>query len=1312
MIGKDLHWYLAFIVLSGWISLAPKSVRAQSEGLPQPERITQREGLPQAFVPAITQDRQGFIWVGTLDGLCRYDGNEFKVYRPASPLQVRPDNWGRLWLKSEHDLDWFDPATETFHPFTRHPFFRKHFPQEHIRSFFVENPSRIWLGLAFEGLVSVDLATHRFRRFRHQPGNPHSLSNDMVKNIVIDYQKRLWVATDTGLDRFDESTGRFVHLPLPTSAPDYKPDSSIIGLYLKPDGDLLLLSGRHLTVYPARTGPPKQFRLPKSYYKGIVPDFATDSQGNDYITVNDLYRFNERTGPQLLYDSTLIQSCQSIYIDRSDVLWLGTQGAGIRKYNLRSSRFTALPYRVGFPSDLFTRILGMKTTELSTRFAKTNPYNFRYTYDRQGKLWFSAGPGNLYRLDLRTKLAEMIPQPAGLPDKPDGKPVLLTSDPQGGIWLAHRLKAWQYDELHRTWHAFPFPIRRQQANERQSIQMIVDERFVWVLTGSDGFFRTDRKTGTVRHYTHQPGDSTSLSSNNLTGLVADLVDPNKFWIGTYGSGLCLFDKQTGRVRRLTQKDGLPNEVIYTAIPDRRGFVWVATNQGLCQLNRKTFQTRVYTYEDGLQADEFNRFHQLELPDGRIILGGLEGLTAFKPDELQEDTYQPEVQLTDIQINNRMLEPGSLTNNRAVHTLDVLDLSHNQNFVTASFAAMQFNRRSKIRFRYQLEGLDPDWIVTERPIAVYTDLRPGYYTLKLNASNTSAVWSSHVRTVSVIVHRPWWTTWWALMLYFLLLAGIAYGLIRMYLNRIRLRQSMELQEKKAEQLRLLDEMKTRFFSNITHEFRTPITLIMTPTEQLLNRFREPEDRRRLNTISQNANQLLDLVNQLLDLSKLEAGAVKTDEARGDLREFVEIIVQSFQPEAEERGIMLRFLARQLAEEYWFDKGKLERIVYNLVANALKFTPSGGQVECLIEMVEYKNAEVVKITVRDSGIGISPNHLPHIFDRFYQVEDSASGLLAQKQQGGTGIGLSLVKEFVELQGGAIQLKSEPGDGTEFAFFLPYRPAAPPLASTANLPAAPGEEREGGIHLLIVEDNQELTMYIAESFPDSYHIRRAANGADGLALALEHMPDLIISDVLMPIMDGYTLVRKLKEDLRVSHIPVILLTAKSAHESRLEGLTAGANDYITKPFHLEELRLRVRNLLEQQRQFRDWVRASLINPDTPVRGAETTDSEPFLEVLYPILETNLDNSAFGVEELTTQMRMSRMSFYRKTKAVTGLSTNELIRNYRLKRATYFLREGFTSTETAYRVGFDSPAYFTKCFRELYQMTPTEFVAKGGMA
>ncbi|GAB3705284.1 hybrid sensor histidine kinase/response regulator transcription factor [Spirosoma flavus] len=1294
------------------------TLRAQSFNLPRPELITARQGLPQAFVPAIVQDRQGFIWMATRDGLSRYDGRNFKVFQPSSErislssssmADIQTDSSGRLWILSEEkELDIFDPARETFINFSRLPFFRPALGSERIEKYYPDQQNRLWLILGKPGkVICIDLATNRISRF------------PALKDVVAIREDRsgtTWVATKTGLYRQDKRTGQFRSWFTQPGTYQSRPDS-IQNLYVRPDGLLMLASNQQLTILHPQQGLLTHIPLP-SYHSQWKYYFATDSRGNTFFNLDTLLlRYNPKLDGQPIEQLPGSRHCRSLFIDRSDVLWLGTNGHGILKYNLRAAAFDAQPYKKGFQNDLVTSFLGVSANQFSGFPLLSSPYKFRYTFDKQGQLWFNAGTTPFLRLNPSTKQITPIQFPITLnPSELNlNQSASLATDPDGRVWAVYdTLVVYQEDG---RWKRFPFSIRSTVGLPVN--QLVVDKQALWLATISKGLYRVDRGTGQVRHYASQPANVTSLSSNELIGLFDDPLDTNLLWIGTFGSGLCRFDKRTGQCRRLTTQSGLPNNVVYSAIPDRQGGIWVGTNQGLCRVDRTTFRTRTYTQEDGIQADEFNRFHNLHLPDDRIILGGVDGLTAFDPKQIGEDTYQPDVQLTGIQINNRPFQPShdSLT----VQAMQELVLPHDQNFVTVGFAAMQYNRQTKIQYRYRLEGLNEDWIYTDRPVAEFTDLRPGSYVLRLNASNTSGHWSSHIRTLQLTIQSPWWATFWAYICYVLLILWIGFVLARQYRNRLFLQQSILFKQKEAAQLREVDEMKTRFFTNITHEFRTPLTLILTPVSQMMQEDRSKIDQRRLDVIDRNANQLLGLINQLLDLSKLESGNLSVNDSRGSLGEFIGERIQSFSAEAESKGIQLTYQS-QIEGDYWFDMGKLECILYNLVANALKFTLPGGRITVTLKPGIY-------LTVSDTGIGIPADKIDHIFDRFYQAQPGLArpGLasddersISASQPTGTGIGLALVKEFIELQGGTINVASQVERGSTFTVFLPYRRVVAELINqpVTELPVTYHEDvaaNSGTNHqngeaptILLVEDNLELLEFITSSLPSTYRIHQATNGLQGFEEALKRAPDLIISDVMMPGMDGFTLCRKLKEDPRTNYIPVVLLTARTAIDSRLQGLTEGADDYLTKPFNLHELRLRITNLLERQRRFREQLRKELTSPDGTLPATDTPVSNPFLDQLYTLLDTHLDDSSFGVDELADKAYLSRMHLHRKLKTLTGLSTSDFIRAYRLKRATQLLIQGQPVSQTAYAVGFESPAYFTRSFRQLYGITPSDYATQ----
>ncbi|MBD2699076.1 response regulator [Spirosoma sp. BT702] len=1285
------------------------TLRAQSFNLPRPELITARQGLPQAFVPAIVQDRQGFIWMATRDGLSRYDGRNFKVFQPtteraslssSSMADIQTDSSRRLWILSEEkEIDIFDPARETFINFSRLPFFRRALGQERIEKYYPDNQNRLWLILGKPGkLICIDLATNRIHRFPE------------LKSVITVRQNLggpTWVATKNQLYRQDKQTGRLISWFTQPETYQSRPDT-IQNLYVRPDGLLMLASNQHMTILHPQQGLLNRIVLP-TYRSQWKYYFATDSRGNTFFNLDTLLlRFNPQQDSQRLETVAGSRYCRSMFIDQSDVLWMGTNGYGIRKYNLRAAAFDARPYNRGFQNDVVSAYLGVPADQFSGFPLLSSPYKFRYTFDKQGQLWFNAGITPFLRLNLATKQIT----PIQFPIKLDPSELNLThsaslaTDPDGRVWAIYDTLV-VYQEEGR-WKRFPFSI--QSTVGLPVNQLVVDRQALWLATVAKGLYRVDRTTGQVRHYASQPNNVTSLSSNELIGLFADPLDTNLLWIGTFGSGLCRFDKRTGQCRRLTTQDGLPNNVVYSAIPDRRGGIWVGTNQGLCRVDRRTLRTRTYTQEDGLQADEFNRFHNLHLPDDRIILGGVDGITAFDPQQIGEDTYQPDVQLTDIQINNKPFKPDQ--DSLSVQAMPELVLPHDQNFVTVGFAAMQYNRQTKIRYRYRLEGLNDDWIYTDRPVAEYTGLRPGSYILRVNASNTSGHWSSHVRTLHLTIQSPWWGTFWAYACYVLLSLLIVYVLAQQYRRRLFLQQSVVFKQKESAHLREVDAMKTRFFTNITHEFRTPLTLILTPIGQMMQEERSKTDKRRLDVIDRNAHQLLGLINQLLDLSKLESGHLSVNESRGSLDEFIGERIQSFSAEAESKEIQLTYQS-QIEGDYWFDMGKLECILYNLVANALKFTSSGGSIRVTLKPGIY-------LTVSDTGIGIPADKIDHIFNRFYQATSDSERSISVSKPEGTGIGLALVKEFIGLQGGSINVVSQEERGSTFTVFLPYRRVVAeslnqpvvekPVTYQEDVAADSSTNIQNGEAptILLVEDNLELLEFITSSLPATYRIHQATNGLQGFEEALKRAPDLIISDVMMPGMDGFTLCRKLKEDPRTNYIPVVLLTARTAMDSRLQGLTEGADDYLTKPFNLHELRLRITNLLERQRRFRDQMRKVLTSSDATLPATDTSVSNPFLEQLYTLLDTHLDDSTFGVDELADKAYLSRMHLHRKLKNLTGLSTSDFIRAYRLKRATQLLIQGQPVSQTAYAVGFESPAYFTRSFRQLYGLTPSDYATQ----
>ncbi len=668
----------------------------------------------------------------------------------------------------------------------------------------------------------------------------------------------------------------------------------------------------------------------------------------------------------------------------------------------------------------------------------------------------------------------------------------------------------------------------------------------------------------------------------------------------------------------------------------------------------------------------------------------------------------------------------------------ITLPYDQNFVSFDFVAIDFHSPEKLQYAYQLENFEQSWTKSgSRRYVSYTNLPPGEYTFRVKAASSDGVWNESRVALRLIIRPPWWQTWWAYIGYGLVALGLLYAFRQYTLNRERLKNDLKVKQLEADKLQELDGLRSRFFANISHEFRTPLTLILAPLENLLATPQETDKHPIYQTMQRNTRRLLSLINQLLDLSKLEAGSLKLEPKPGNIIAFLKTLATSFASVAQSRQITFSTQFPEPTLRAKYDPDKLEKIVVNLLSNAFKFTPDGGVVTFQVNSPQKENQgndQVVEIIVADSGIGIEADQLEKIFDRFYQVDSSQT-----REREGTGIGLALTKELVELHGGQINVESQAGAGTTFTVQLPLLITAEPvhqdepvrtapsvftprLASTAGDAAQMSQEgspatkeaneqnRQKPI-LLIVEDNQELSDFVAAYFHPAYQVLQAANGKQGLQKATQVVPDLVISDVMMPVMDGITLSKQLKSDERTSHIPLILLTAKATGESKLEGLETGADDYLTKPFSGAELQVRVKNLIEGRKRLRERFSRQLTLQPTEV--AITSADGKFLQRVKAIVEQHLEESDFSLEAFEKEVGLSHVQFYRKLKALTDQAPGEFLRNYRLQKAAMLLKGGHGNvSEVAYAVGFNSLAYFTRCFKVYYGKSPSEYLATGTTA
>ena len=1318
---------------------------------PEPEYLTVRDGLPQGFIKSLIQDRRGFIWLATRDGLCRYDGVRFRTYNHdpqrvgslsfSSIYEIREDADGKLWLRTENNnVDCFDPVTEQTRRVSASPQFSRTVGRDPLVGIYPDRLGNVWVATQTNGFFRLNpngTVSHH-----HWPAKGDTVQRH-IHALLLDRQGRPWLAARDGLFRYNPASGKFAGFRVGQGLPQ----NDVRGLHERANGELMLgFPGRFALFNPAVGRVRTIISVPNMPVQ--TPLFARDYRGIDYVNQNrytdknglvrlSMTRYSEVRGPAVRLsdpgeptDSLKLARfpALSLLVDRSNVLWIGTNGDGVIKYDLNKRLFAAWPYRTNFHTDWLTRQLSVPPGAIPAVIRQQDPCAVRSLFDRQKKLWISSTSMAPYRYNPASRSFETV-RPAGIESRwlPAGqfRMTALAGGPQGELWglLGPDNRAVvRHNPEQQTFTAFPLPLPKNHPYEIMA--MTVDGGRIYLATKNHGLLRADLSARRLIRWRPNPADPGSLPNDALLSLAQDPAQYNHLWIGTFGSGLSRLDKMTGRIRRFTTADGLPNNVIYAILPDGNGHLWLSTNRGLCRFDSRTFEVRNYTADDGLPNEEFDRHHRVALPDGRMVFGGIGGYTVFDPRRIGEDRFKPVVALTALRINNQLVNATNPDSpiRQDINETPKIRLNYLQNFLSFDFAALQFNQSGKNQYRHKLTGVDDDWVYSDQTTATYTNLSPAAYTFVVNASNTSGVWSPYTRRIQVVIEPPLWRTWWAYAGYALLLLGAIGLYLQTRINRVRLRSQIELREQESVQLKNLDEVKSRFFANITHEFRTPLTLILAPIEQLLQEVTHPQHQNRLVLVYRNANRLLRLINELLDLAKLEAGSLTVTLMPGDLADFVDRTTRVFAEEAQRKHVRLQVRSLLVTPHYWFDGDKVEKILNNLIANALRFTGEGGSITVSVIALPQSNhapmastettsGDVIRLTVADTGEGIDKGKLTHVFNRFYQA-----GSTTNRAVGGSGIGLALVKELVGMMHGTVGVESRPGIGTTFVVELPCRPAYAVLASAAAnhapLNSTAGASagltvNEGTQRLLLVEDNDDIADYILSILEPFWRVRRAVNGREGINTAIADGPDLIISDVLMPELDGYELCRQLKNNPLTSHIPILLLTAKTAPESRIEGLNAGADDYINKPFQVEELLGRIRNRLEQQERSRHHYRTQLLREGHLPVVSHSPDDE-FMNRVYAVLEERLDDSSFGVEPMANVVGMSRMHLNRKIKAMTGMTPNELIRVVRLNRATELLLTGASVSEAADRVGFDTPAYFSKVFKEQYHLTPSEFIEK----
>ncbi len=1346
------------------------------------KHLTARDGLSQNFIGTIIQDKAGFMWFSTRDGLNRYDGYGFKVYRyePFDSNTISGhlitssyvDSKGRIWIGT-NTLNLFIPEKNAF---KRIDLRSEYGRIKEIRSFDAitaiteDKNGIIWAGTD-NGLLYYNPLNDSYKFF-YQVQDSTSKSQDNFICSLGYLDSRLFIGTRNGLkiinpDTVKVNSSEFTGIIHFSSKQIIAEKKYILCQFFTSTNILYCgtLEGLIRIDISKKTSQNLPYRDHKFYpeWLGRIVSICGDYQGNIWLAcsgglvIYDTLKNNFHYYSHDPFDnhSLSLDNVTFLYSDRQGKIWIGTAGKGINIYDQNRKAFSlynGLPGQEPFMSTFSVYailadsrdVVWISNRQQVYRYDRTAGEYYRVKFserfvgeinsileDKKKNIWISSSDG-IYKMSETGKITgHYLHDPSNSSSLKDNNVKLLYIDKEENLFALNANYLSRLNENTGTFTHYKL-IFDNAADFIPVIKAINEAGNGWFWFGwTGGLVKYNLNTHESIRYIHKPGDLKSLSSNDVLTICEDPLQPNKYlWLGTDGGGLDRFDSENETFKSFTVKDGLPNNVIYGILSSGKNELWLSTNNGLCRAvidGNGIASIKNFDESDGLQGNEFNTGAYSKSPKGELFFGGLYGVNAFFPSEIKKNTFIPPVVFTELKIFN-----NTYTEDKNAGTVvdflpdsSVFNIPYSENSFSVWFASLDFTVPKKNNYMYMLKPIQKNWIDigTQRNV-IFTDLPPGDYEFFVKGSNNDGVWNEKGAVMKIIVPYPFWATWWAFTIYILAGFVLLYTIRRYELKRQEWKHSLELETVEAFKYKELNKEKSRFFANISHEFRTPLTLILGPADKLNSKFRDEEIQKQTGIIKRNAGRLLDLINQLLDLSKLEAGKLELKASKSNIVSFLKGILMSFESVAEVKDITLTVVTEYEEVELYFDKEKMTKIITNLLSNAFKFTREGGQISVSIGSI---GTESVNIGIRDTGIGIPGEELPRLFDRFYQVDSSQ-----KREHGGTGIGLALTKELVELHYGTISVSSILGEGTEFMINLPagrdhLRDYEIVDSDESAAPGAYIDEKEFISYnydanaeikfssddkeiILVVEDNSDVREFIKDSLGEDFNIVEASNGEQGIRRAGQIIPDLIISDIMMPKVDGNEMSRVLKNDELTSHIPVILLTAKSDQQSRLEGLETGADDYITKPFDAEELRVRIKNLIRMRQKLQQLYGKNLnMNLKTEKDQKKLNDrEEQFMTKVMEVIEKHLSEEAFSIEQFGREIGMSRVQLHRKLKALTGGSASIYIKKVRLLKARELIKEGNGNiAEIAYSVGFSSPQYFTRCFKEEYGYPPSTLLS-----
>ena len=1354
-----------FLILSGlpFASSANGQFEVDKQGKIIPEllfdRFTSKDGLPDNRIRAIFQDSRGFLWLGTMNGLSKYDGYTFKNYYKTNDAGSISGNWtnsicedgsGNFWIGTISGLNLFNTREEKFSRFVNIPGNKNSLFSNRITSLQTDKTGKVWIGTE-EGLATFDPKKGKFTTLNQYPFNTN------ICKIIRSYGDFIWIATRQGVAHYNVRTNKYQYYQ-PKIKPNIYRDvfwtlyEDSRNLYIGTTNNGLLRLN-----YNPKTGKHDEPEFLNTFFN-TGDNLATDEifdvckspSGDFWLATGrgiakiealgttkaklSFYQNNPVNDKSLSHNRVY-----KVYIDKNNILWCGTE-MGLNKLNLH-----LLPFHF---------------------YAFADPQSqdqVRSIYTRDGdNIWFGTSMNGLYKYNVpgnTTTTYRFKPGQSGF--NFNGHRSLYISE-NNEVWSGTLGGSIKFNALSPS----------QFTEEISGIGVYAylrDSRHnLWIGT-IDGLFKI-RKDGTKVRYLPDPRNPNSLSSRFLRSLYED--HRGNIWVGSEMAGLSRYDPEkdtftnvnshsangkvlgniiysileyprnvlwagtesglnkiefeednkgnyTFKVKNYTEADGLSDKSVNGIVADDKGFLWISTIKGLLR-----FDTRTEKFQNYLPTLNFSFSSAFKFNDNKFLFGTSDGFIMFDPHHISTNTVAPTVVISDLKLFNQNVEINGTFNDQVILNQSIADtkqieLSYKNNVFTLGFTGLHFSNPEDNFYAYKMEGFDKDWIYTKAPnrSATYTNLDPGTYYFKVRAANSQGIWSSTPAVLKIQILTPPWKTWWAILFYIIVFLGCLYIVMQYLLIQARQRQQIRFDHMEIEQLKKLSNMKMEFFTDISHEFRTPLSLIVGPVEDILSADSiSGTVKQKLQLVQRNCNSLLHLIDELMTFQKIDQGMLKLALRKANIIDFIKEIYSNFESYARKASVDLRFNCDINQLNIWFDPGKMEMVLNNLIFNAFKFTGQGGYILVKVySAVPFDdNKSWLCIAIEDNGKGIHKDEIRYIFDRFYQGESNRKG---------AGVGLSLSKSLVELHKGMITVESEPNVKTCFTIFFPLiniatettkDPVKEPLNGSVlftqqdlippddvTSPNTVSDKPE----LFIVDDNEEILAFLEMLFKNQYQVRKAQNGIEAIESIRRQEPDLIISDVMMPKMNGIELCRIIKDHLTTCHIPVILLTAKSATEDAIEGIGTGADDYVPKPFNAGFLRIRVEKLIESQKRLTEKFRGNAAHVPGNVLLNPTEDA--FLEKITECIKDNINNEEFSVVELGSIVGMSRSNLFRKLKAITGQTPIEFIYFIRLKYSVDLLLERkLNVSEIAYEVGFKNPSSFSKSFRKQFGKSPSAYL------